>query len=292
MASFSAELRVAGRVYPLLRCDYGAFQSTAHRGRVHTRVRYRPVELLLDAPRDSFLAAWGADAFKQCAVDIVFRNANGGQAIETLRLAGAYCVGYGQVFRQGDARTGSYVAHLQLSDPLGFTWQAGGPGAYAAPAAGEHGRPVAASATPPVSSILSDCTESVRQNLQNQVKQNCKNGKQSCLITDNCPVLEETMETLNACIAARTKINMKCFKGGDDGNKEQIQHKINGLVKCQGYYFSKCNKTPQPVPAPRRAPSSAPINLPPVPKEVPLTIAGVGLFILYLLSGALRPGPI
>ena len=100
------------------------------------------------------------------------------------------------------------------------------------------------------------------------------------------------MDTLNACIAARTKINMKCFKGGDDGHKEQIENKISSLVKCQGYYSSKCNKAPQPVPVQRRVPSTEPVMLPPIPKEAPLTIAGVGLFILYLLSGALRPGPI
>ena len=141
MASFSAELHVAGRAYPLLRCDYQASQSTDGRGRVVARVRHSPLELLLDAPRDSFLAAWGADAYKRCAVAVVFKNANGGQAIETLRMAGAYCVSYQQVFREGDATTGSYLVHLRLTDPDGFTWQAGGPAAYVAPAAREHGRP-------------------------------------------------------------------------------------------------------------------------------------------------------
>ena len=141
MASFSAELQVAGRVYPLLRCDYHAYQDTDGRGRVIARVRHSPLELLLDAPRDSFLAAWAADAYKRCAVAIVYRDANGGQALETLRLTGAYCVGYQQVFRAGDATTGSYVVHLRLTDPDGYTWQAGGPGAYVAAAAGEHGRP-------------------------------------------------------------------------------------------------------------------------------------------------------
>ncbi|GAB3637094.1 hypothetical protein GCM10027422_26840 [Hymenobacter arcticus] len=136
-------MRVAGRVYPLLRCDYRAYQSTDARGRVNANVCHSPVELLLTAPRDGFLAAWAANAYKQCAVDIVFSNANGGQAIETLHMAGAHCVSYNQVFRQGDARAGSYVAHVKLTDPAGFTWKAGGPGAYATLAAGEHGAPAA-----------------------------------------------------------------------------------------------------------------------------------------------------
>lgn len=69
MASFSAELRVAGRVYPLVRCTYSAHQPTDARGRVLSKVRHSPVELVLQAPRDNFLGAWGADPYKRCAVD-------------------------------------------------------------------------------------------------------------------------------------------------------------------------------------------------------------------------------
>lgn len=148
MASFSAELHVAGRSYPLLSCEYSTHQDTDARGRVNAKVRHSPVLAQLDVPRDSFLPAWAADAYKRCAVDIVFSNANGGRALETLHMAGAYCVSYGQAFREGslsaDTLTvtpSSYVAHLMLSDPDGFTWQVGGPGAYAAPAAGVHGLP-------------------------------------------------------------------------------------------------------------------------------------------------------
>ncbi|WP_310392380.1 type VI secretion system tube protein TssD [Hymenobacter sp.] len=296
MASFSAELRVAGHVFPVLHCSFGVHQATQERGRVSSKVRHEPVHLTLAVPDGNALLAWAADPHKRQAASLVFKNAAGGAALETLVLKAAYCIDYREEFVAGSARDGAYLLHLTLSDPNGWIIQAGGLGAaFVAPAAREHGVPMVAAAplvAPPTGGIVSDCTESIRQNLQNQVKQNCKNGKQSCLITDNCPVLEETMETLNACIAARTKINMKCFKGGDDGHKEQIENKIKSLVRCQGYYFGKCAKTPQPVPSLRRVPSTKPVTLPSVPKEVPLTIAGAGLFILYLLSGALRPGPI
>jgi len=52
MASFSAELRVAGRTYQLLRCEYSAYQSTGARGRPTTKVRYAPVTLELAVPRE------------------------------------------------------------------------------------------------------------------------------------------------------------------------------------------------------------------------------------------------
>lgn len=146
MASFSAELRVAGRVYHLLRCTYSAYQATDARGRASAKVRHSPVELVLLAPRDNFLGAWGADPYKRCAIDIVYRDANGGQPLETLSMAGAYCVGYGQRFQEGgvskDSQTvtpSSYVVYLTLTDPDGFRIQSGGGGTYTPPAAGTHG---------------------------------------------------------------------------------------------------------------------------------------------------------
>ena len=69
----------------------------------------------------------------------------GGAALETLLLKAAYCVSYHEEFTAGDAGHGAYVCHLVLSDPDGWTLQAGGPaGAFVAPAAREHGVPGAA----------------------------------------------------------------------------------------------------------------------------------------------------
>ena len=150
MASFYAELHVAGRVYPVLKCDYSVHQATDQRGRVITKVYSQPVDIwLTQVPRDSFLGAWAGDPYKRCAVDIVFRDANGGQALETLHLAGAYCVQYGQYFRVGglsaDLQTvtpASYQVSLMLSDPDGYHWHAGGPGNYQAAAPREYAAPM------------------------------------------------------------------------------------------------------------------------------------------------------
>lgn len=50
MASFSAALRVAGHMFPVLHCAYGVRQATYQWGRLNTRVRYEPVYLTLDVP--------------------------------------------------------------------------------------------------------------------------------------------------------------------------------------------------------------------------------------------------
>ena len=145
MASFSAELHVAGLVFPVLHCHYGVHQATHQRGRVSTKVRHEPVHLTLAVPEGDLLLAWAAEAQKRQAAHVVFRDANGGSALETLALGAAYCVRYREEFVAGDAQDGAYVCHLVLSDPDGFTMQAGGPvAAFVAPAAREHGAPGAA----------------------------------------------------------------------------------------------------------------------------------------------------
>ncbi len=50
------------------------------------------------------LAAWAADAHKRQAASVVFLNAHGERAVETLRLSAAYCVAYREQFVSGDTR--------------------------------------------------------------------------------------------------------------------------------------------------------------------------------------------
>ena len=134
-------------------------------------MRHELVYLTLSVPEGDVLLAWAADAHRRQAAAVVFTNAAGGGALETLLLPAAYCVSYAEAFVAGDAQNGAYVCHLVLSEPDGFTIQAGGPaGAFVAPAPREHGVPgtvaqVAALAAaaigggsppPPVAGLVSD----------------------------------------------------------------------------------------------------------------------------------------
>jgi hypothetical protein len=135
MTSFRAELRVAGSSFPLTHCSFGVQQGTHQRGRASTKMRYEPVQLTLDVPEESILLSWAAAPQKRLAAVIVFLSPDGGSAIETLRLPGAYCTSYQEVFQAGNALDGAYQCQLVLSDPEGFTLQAGGPATeYIAPA--------------------------------------------------------------------------------------------------------------------------------------------------------------
>jgi hypothetical protein len=110
MASFFAELHVAGHVFPVTHCHFDVTQATQLRGRVSAHVRYGPVQLVLDVPDGDVLPAWAADPHKQQATAVVFLDATGGRAVETLRLPVAYCVAYQEQFVSGDAQGGAYSA--------------------------------------------------------------------------------------------------------------------------------------------------------------------------------------
>lgn len=127
MASFSADLYVSGQRFPVVQCTYGTDQATDNCGRVMAKVRYGPVQLVLDVPAGDLLLSWANAPQKQLATDIVFRQAAGGGTLETLHMAGAYCVGYQETFASGDQNKGAYQCHLTLVDPTGFTLSAGSP---------------------------------------------------------------------------------------------------------------------------------------------------------------------
>lgn len=127
MASFSADLYVAGQRFAVVQCTYGTDQATDGRGRAVAKVRYGPVQLVLDVPDNDLLLHWANTPQQQLATDILFRQAAGGGAQETLHMAGAYCVGYQEVFESGDQGLGAYRCHLTLIDPMGFTLSAGSP---------------------------------------------------------------------------------------------------------------------------------------------------------------------
>jgi hypothetical protein len=55
MASFYADLQVAGNSYPVKQCSFAVLQPTHQRGRVSAKVRYEAVNLVLDVPEDDTL---------------------------------------------------------------------------------------------------------------------------------------------------------------------------------------------------------------------------------------------
>ena len=153
MASFQAELEVGGRTYPVRSCSFEFTQATNERGRVAAKVRHGLVHVALDVPHDDLLLDWAATAHKPLNGRVIFRNAQGGAALETLSWEGGQCVGYQEAFLSGSVNEGAYVCHLTIAAPK-LTMAPGGPASYVGPAAGEHGRPQQAFVDPFVVPLL------------------------------------------------------------------------------------------------------------------------------------------
>lgn len=147
MASFYAELHVAGHVYPARHCTYHFTQATDHRGRVIAKVRHGQVELELDVPADDFLLAWASIAYQSLAGHVAFFAAKGGAARESVAWETGHCVGYREEFAAGNATDGAYVCFVTIAAPK-LTLHAGVPTAYVPPAARDHGVPPVAAAAP------------------------------------------------------------------------------------------------------------------------------------------------
>jgi hypothetical protein len=103
MASFYAELLVAGATYPVRSCTYEFTQATSERGQVVAKVRHGVVQLTLDVPDDDLLLDWANTSFKPLAGQVIFYNAKGGPVLETLAWEEGQCIGYQENFEQGNA---------------------------------------------------------------------------------------------------------------------------------------------------------------------------------------------
>lgn len=128
------------------------------------------MRLTLDVPDNDQLLDWAATPYKLLAGQIIFYDAKGGAALETLSWEEGQCVGYQEEFSSGDQQQGAYMCHLTIAARM-LALQPGGPAAYADPAPGEHGRPpqallnplplVVSPITPPMEELVLPTVEEV-----------------------------------------------------------------------------------------------------------------------------------
>ena len=128
MASFYAELHVEGAAYRVVHCSYVCHQATDNRGRVLAKVRYAPLELVLDVPTDDQLLAWAHAPHKPLAGAVVFYDVVAQTAHETIAFTAGECVQYAEQFASGATGDGAYVCQLTITAPS-FELRAGGPAA-------------------------------------------------------------------------------------------------------------------------------------------------------------------
>ena len=80
-----------------------------------------------------------------------------------------------------------------------------------------------------------DCTSVEHQVLQQAVDLACHNTLR-CNATDSAATLWQKIGLWAACIAARTLINAKCFRGGNTGHIEALRNAVGALIRCWEIY--------------------------------------------------------
>lgn len=146
MASFYAELTVAGTSYPVSQCDFSFTQATSGRGQAHSKVRHSQLQLTLDVPATSQLLDWAATPHKTLAGHVTFFNTNSRTPRETVSFAAGKCIGYTEVFKAGNDTEGAYSCALLIaSEQLVLT--AGGATSPAATSASAVAAPSAPATT-------------------------------------------------------------------------------------------------------------------------------------------------
>ncbi|PNE23884.1 hypothetical protein BHU16_10215, partial [Tannerella sp. oral taxon 808] len=126
MSSFYAELHVEGAAYRVVHCAFACHQALTARGRVQAKVRFDPLQLVLDVPVGDGLLGWAATPHKPLSGEVVFYNLAQQIASETIAFEAGECVAYAEEFASGTTGNGSYVCHLTIAATK-FELRAGGP---------------------------------------------------------------------------------------------------------------------------------------------------------------------
>lgn len=119
MASFSAELSVDGKSFPILTTSYGLYQATDESGKPSSGVRTHLIQLQLMGSDDETLADWAVDPQKRLDGKITFARIDESSTFKELSFEQAYCVQYTERVAPADiadqGMAGSYLMDVSIS---------------------------------------------------------------------------------------------------------------------------------------------------------------------------------
>ncbi len=58
----------------------------------------------------------------------------------------------------------------------------------------------------------------------------------TCSVGDSCPLLATKIAAIAAEIGARVALDYTCFRGGNEGHRQQVQGKVNMLKRCYSHF--------------------------------------------------------
>ncbi|MBC3788302.1 type VI secretion system tube protein TssD [Spirosoma utsteinense] len=119
MASFSAELSIDGKLFPVLTVSYGLYQITDDTGKPSSGVRTYLIKLRLSGSDDETLTSWAVDAQKRLDGKITFFRIDEQSKFKELSFEQAYCVEYTERVDPADTTSqvlpGSFIIEIGIS---------------------------------------------------------------------------------------------------------------------------------------------------------------------------------
>ena len=119
MASFSAELSIDGKTFPVLTVSYGLYQLTDDTGKPSSGVRTHLIQLRLAGSDDETLTNWAVDAQKRLDGKITFFQIDEQSKFKELAFEQAYCVQYAERVAPADTADqvlpGSFIIEIGIS---------------------------------------------------------------------------------------------------------------------------------------------------------------------------------
>lgn len=119
MASFSAELSVDGKSFPVLTASYGLYQATDESGKPSSGVRTHLIQLQVVGSDDETLPDWAIDPQKRLDGKVTFLRIDQESTFKELSFEQAYCVQYTERVAPADVvdqlSPGSYLIDVGIS---------------------------------------------------------------------------------------------------------------------------------------------------------------------------------
>lgn len=69
-----------------------------------------------------------------------------------------------------------------------------------------------------------------------------RSGPMKCTQNTTCAEIPDQIIKLNACIAARRAVMDTCYKGGNEGHREQVRNMESAVRKCFTELEARCRR--------------------------------------------------
>ena len=80
-----------------------------------------------------------------------------------------------------------------------------------------------------------NCTDEEHRVLKQEVGRACKTTSMKCYEHQSCAELLANWLTHQRCIAARIAVMDKCFQGGDENHRQEVEQYRRGADKCSQF---------------------------------------------------------